>query len=81
MASSAPFSSSKTSNEVARKGGLPPAVRARARALRRENPDWSLSRAIATAISQYKKERAAGHAKGTKVAGQWDGLKSRMRAS
>lgn len=74
MASSAPFSHSKTSNEIARKGGLPPKVRARARALMRENPGWTLSRAIATAISQYQKE-------GSPVAGQWSRLKHRMRTS
>jgi hypothetical protein len=79
--SSAPFSSSKTSNEVARKGGLPPEVRARARAIRESNPSWSLSRCIATALSQYQKERAKGSAKGAKVAGQWDTLKAKMRAS
>jgi hypothetical protein len=79
--SSAPFSDSKTSNEVARKGGLPPEVRARARAIRDANPGWSLSRAIATALSQYKKERAKGKKKGTVVAGKWDALKAKMRAS
>lgn len=75
MASSAPFSRSRTSNEVARHGGLPPKVRARARAIRRENPGWSLSRCIAVAISQYKKEGNAA------VVAQWESLKSRMRAS
>lgn len=81
MASSAPFSHSKTSNEIARMGGLPPEVRARARALMRENPGWTLSRAIATAISQYKKEGAAGHPKGAKAAAKWSSLKARMRSS
>lgn len=75
MASSAPFSHSKTSNEVARKGGLPPAIRARARAIQRENPEWSLSRCIATAVSQYKKEGNA------KVVAAWEALKGRMRSS
>lgn len=73
--SSAPFSQSKTSNEVARKGGLPPEVRARARAIRKENPSWSLSRCIATAISQYKKEG------NSKVVSKWESLKTRMRTS
>lgn len=79
--SSAPFSSSTTSNEVARKGGLPPEVRARARAIRDANPGWTLSRCIATALSQYKKERATGSKKGAVVAGKWDTLKTKMRAS
>lgn len=73
--SKAPFSQSKTSNEVARHGGLPPDVRARARAIRKKNPSWSLSRCIAVAISQYKKEGNA------KVVSQWEGLKARMRSS
>ncbi len=75
MASSAPFSHSKTSNEVARHGGLPPEVRERARAINRENPSWSLSRCIATAISQFKKEG------NTKVVAAWEALKGRMRSS
>lgn len=80
MASDAPFSHSKTSNEVAKKGGLPPKVRARARALMRENPGWSLSRAIATAISQYKKELAGGSKKAAGPVGQWQALKARMNS-
>lgn len=79
--STAPFSSSETSNEVARKGGLPPKVRARARAIQEANPSWSRSRCIATAISQYKKEAAGGSAKAAGPAGQWSSLKARMRAS
>lgn len=80
MASSAPFSKSKTSNEVARKGGLPPAVRSRARAIMRESPGFTLSRAIATAIAQYKKEAAKGSAKAAKVVAAWEALKGRMNA-
>jgi len=81
MASSAPFSSSHTSNEVARHGGLPPKVRARARALMRENPGWDLSHAIAVAISQYKKEAAGGSSDAAAVVAQWESLKGRMKAS
>lgn len=46
----------------------------------RENPDWSRSRAIATAISQYKKEAARGHAKGAKATAKWTALKARMNS-
>lgn len=73
--STAPFSQSKDSNEVAKKGGLPPKVRARARAIRKANPSWSLSRCIATAISQYKREGNAA------VIAEWEALKARMRSS
>jgi hypothetical protein len=50
-------------------------VRERARAINRENPSWSLSRCIATAISQFKKEG------NTKVVAAWEALKGRMRSS
>lgn len=81
MASSAPFSSSRTSNEVAKKGGLPPAIRSRARAIMRESPGFDLSRAIAVAISQYKKEAAGGSAEAAKIVAQWEALKGRMNAT
>ena len=59
-----PFSSSTTSNWVARRGGLPGRVRAIARAIKRKNPSWSLSRCIATAINAVKYSAATGDAKG-----------------
>jgi hypothetical protein len=48
-----PFSASRTSNWVARAGGLPPYVRAIAHALMRKGMDES--RAIAIAVSQVKR--------------------------
>lgn len=47
-------------NEIERRGGLPPNVRARARAIKRKNPSWSLSRAIATAIAANRHSARTG---------------------
>lgn len=74
MASRASLDRSPRKNWVENSGELPPEVRSRARALRRENPGWSLSRAIATAISQYRKEGNA------KVIAKWEKLKAKNRA-
>lgn len=65
---------SPRSNWVEESGGLPPKVRARARALRKKNPGWSLSRAIATAVSQYRKEG------NTAIIAAWEKLKARNAA-
>lgn len=59
-----PFSSSHDSNWVAKAGGLPPRVRAIARAIKRKNPGWSLSRCIAVAINAVKYSAATGDSKG-----------------
>jgi hypothetical protein len=63
----APFSSSKTSNWVARKGGLPPHVRAVARALMRDH-GMDESHAIAVSINANKRWAGSGRvtAHGTK---------------
>jgi hypothetical protein len=58
-----PFSSSTTSNWVARRGGLPGRVRAIARAVKRKHPEWSLSRCIAVAINAVKYSAATGDSK------------------
>lgn len=58
-----PFSTSTTSNWVARAGGLPPRVRAIARAIHRKHPDWPLSRCIAVAINAVKYSAATGDSK------------------
>lgn len=58
-----PFSSSKTSNWVARKGGLPPYVRAVARALMRDK-GMSESHAIAVGINAVKRWSGSGRVKG-----------------
>lgn len=47
-------------NWVEKVGGLPPNVRARARAIKRKNPGWSLSRCIATAIAANKHSANTG---------------------
>jgi len=59
-----PFSSSTTSNWVARRGGLPPRVRAIARAVKRKHPSWPLGRCIAVAINMVKHSAATGDVKG-----------------
>jgi hypothetical protein len=86
-----PFSSSKTSNWVARRGGLPGRVRAIARAVKRKHPDWPLSRCIAVAINAVKHSAATGDVKGlpgrqnerastvaahSKAAAQWAAMKA-----
>jgi hypothetical protein len=58
-----PFSSSTTSNWVARRGGLPGRVRAIARAVKRKHPEWSLSHCIAVAINAVKYSAATGDSK------------------
>lgn len=47
-------------NWVEKRGGLPPNVRARARAIKRKNPSWPLSRCIATAINANKLAASTG---------------------
>lgn len=78
-------------NWVEAAGGLPPNVRARARAIKRKNPSWSLSRCIATAINANKYSESADDTffpgeqrqRRTKRAGhikanrQWEALKGR----
>jgi hypothetical protein len=59
-----PLSTSTTSNWVARRGGLPGRVRAIARAIKRRNPSWPLSRCIAVAINMVKWSAATGDVKG-----------------
>lgn len=46
-------------NWVEARGGLPKNIRARARAICRKNPEWSLSRCIATAINADKYSESA----------------------
>jgi hypothetical protein len=72
-----PFSSSKTSNWVARKGGLPPHVRAVARALMRKR-GMSESHAIAVSINANK--RWAGSGRVTARGGKPSQVTPRVRA-
>lgn len=58
-----PFSTSKTSNWVAKAGGLPGRVRAIARAVKRKNPEWTLSHCIAVALNAVKYSAATGDSK------------------
>lgn len=58
-----PFSSSTTSNWVAKAGGLPDRVRAIARAVQRKNPSWTLSHCIAVAVNAIKYSAATGDSK------------------
>lgn len=50
----APLNKSPKKNWVEKRGGLPGSVRARARALKRKHPEWTLSHAIAVAINAVK---------------------------
>ncbi len=83
---------SPRSNWVERVGGLPPNVRARARAIKRKNPGWSLSRCIATAIAANKhsartggdlffkggqKDGPAAYARHTAADADWESKKAR----
>lgn len=89
-----PFSTSTTSNWVARNGGLPGRVRAIARAIKRKHPDWTLSHCIAVAVNAVKYSAKTGDAKlpgrqnehastvaahGTAVS-QWQALKARAHS-
>lgn len=74
VSSRASLDKSPNENWVEKSGGLPPKVRARARALKKKNPQWTLSHAIAVAISQYKKEGNAA------VIAQWEKLKLKNKA-
>src|ERR1044071_9489080 len=82
-------------NWVEARGGLPPNVRARARAICRKNPSWSLSRCIATAINANKYSESADdtffpgeqHQRRPKRAGhikvnrQWEALKGKKKVN
>jgi hypothetical protein len=72
-----PFSSSKTSNWVARRGGLPPHVRAVARALMRKR-GMDESHAIAVSINANK--RWAGSGRVTARGGKPSQVTPRVRA-
>jgi hypothetical protein len=58
---------SKLKNWVEKNGGLPPYINSVATAILRENPSWSISRVIATAVNWAKKTCATGQAFGGKV--------------
>lgn len=81
-------------NWVEKLGGLPPNVRARARAIKRSNPGWSLSRCIATAISANKysartggklyfrnkaKDGPAAYGRHVGANAEWNALKARAK--
>lgn len=78
--SSASLATSPKESWVEKSGGLPPKIRQIARALMRENPTWTLSRAIAVAVSQTKKNAAKGSPRAVKPAAQWAALKARNAA-
>lgn len=59
----APLNKSPKKNWVEKKGGLPGPVRARARALKKKHPEWTLSHCIAVAINAVKYSAATGDTK------------------
>jgi hypothetical protein len=67
-------------NWVERTGGLPDFIERVAKHLHYEE-GMSISRAIATAVSQCKKWCAKGNAKACKAIAQWEGKKARARAA
>ncbi len=69
---------SKKKNWVENEGGLPKMIEDVALALMREN-GWTRERAIATAISQTKKNAAKGNAKAAKAIAQWEKMKASAR--
>ena len=90
----APLNKSPKKNWVEKRGGLPPNVRARARAIKRKNPSWPLSRCIATAINANKlaastggelefhgkqKDGPAALARHTAATAHWEAMKGRKK--
>lgn len=83
-----PFSTSRTSNFVARGGGLPPYVRGVAHALMRERGIKSESQAIQMAIGVMKnwasgrgKVRPQVRAAAAKAVAEWEALKAKAHAN
>lgn len=70
-----PFSTSKTSNWVARKGGLPTFFQHVAHDIV-EKRGKTVSEAIAIAISQAKKWAAKGNKQAAKAVAQWEKMKA-----
>lgn len=69
-----PFSASRTSNWVARKGGLPTFIQHVAHDIA-EKSGKSVSSAIAIAISQAKKWAAKGNKQAAAAVAQWEKMK------
>lgn len=78
--SAEPFSRSKTSNWVAKGGGLPHFIQHMAHDIQESDPAKSESAAIAIAISQCKKLAAKGNAKAAKAIAEWEALKAKNAA-
>lgn len=70
-----PFSTSKTSNWVARKGGLPTYIQHVAHDIMNER-GFPESQAIAIAISQAKKNAAKGNAQAAAAVAEWEKMKA-----
>jgi hypothetical protein len=78
--SSASLDRSPRKNWVENSGGLPPGIRKVARAIKKRNPSWSLSRCIATAQSMSEKWAARGSAKGARNVAGMKTLQARNRS-
>jgi peptidoglycan hydrolase-like protein with peptidoglycan-binding domain len=72
-----PFSHSKTSNWVARAGGLPTYIQHVAHDIIESGSITDTSHAIATAISQAKKNAAKGNKQAAAAVAQWEAMKSK----
>lgn len=78
--SAEPFSKSKTSNWVAKAGGLPHFIQHMAHDIMEGDAGKTESAAIAIAISQCKKLAAKGNAKAAKAVAEWEELKAKNAA-
>lgn len=76
-----PFSRSKTSNWVARAGGLPTYIQHVAHDIKESDPSKTESQVIAIAISQAKKNAAKGNAQAAAAVAQWERMKAKAKVS
>lgn len=76
-----PFSRSKTSNWVARAGGLPTYIQHVAHDIMEGDPAKTESQAIAIAISQAKKNAAKGNKQAAAAVAQWERMKGKAKVS
>lgn len=67
-------------NWVEQGGGLPSFIERVAKHILHDTPGMTVSRAIASAVSQVKKWAAKGNAKAIKAVAQWEALKGKAAA-
>jgi hypothetical protein len=67
-------------NWVEKAGGLPSFIERVAKHIRANNPKYSLSRVIASAVSQVKKMAAKGNKEAAAAVAQWEAMKAKTHA-